>query len=92
MINFNLDRMDLNVLNSLIETKAQETRTLEYKEKLSISNDSEKKEFLADVSALANTSGGMIIYGIKEKKGEPVDICGIEIEKNLPSREQIGYV
>ncbi len=45
--------------------------------------ESEKKEFVSDVSSFANTSGGYLIYGIKESKedaGLPIELCGMKIE------------
>ena len=61
-----------------IANKKSEIKTLEYKEKLPSSQDSDKKEFLADISSFANASGGDVVYGIKEvidakgkKTGEP---------------------
>jgi predicted HTH transcriptional regulator len=34
-------------------------------------------ELLADVSAFANSSGGVILYGVSEEKGEPVACLGV---------------
>ncbi len=42
-------------------------------------SDSDKKEFLYDVSSFANASGGHLIYGIKENAGVPIEICGLDI-------------
>jgi len=52
---------------------------LEYKEKLG-NSERDKKEFLKDVSGLANASGGFLVVGVKEHKqsGLPENICGIE--------------
>jgi len=51
------------------------------------STDAERKEFLADVSAIANTNGGDIIYGVREKRdvngkatGLPAGADGIPVE------------
>jgi len=54
----------------LVENGIGEMKTLEYKAKLPGSQDSDKKEFLADVSSFANASGGDIIYGIREAVSE----------------------
>jgi hypothetical protein len=62
-----------------------ESKTLDYKEQLPDNSDEHKKEFLADVSSFANADGGNLIYGIKEEKGIPVEIKGVEIEN--PDRE-----
>lgn len=44
-----------------------ENKTLEYKQEIHLNSDEEKKEFLADISSFANTSGGDIIYGLKKE-------------------------
>lgn len=44
-----------------------ESRILEYKQELNLNTDEEKKEFLADVSSFANTSGGDILYGLEKE-------------------------
>src|SRR5688500_15124950 len=49
---------------ALIENGVGESRTLEYKEQLPGGTDADKREFLADVSAMANTAGGVIVYGM----------------------------
>ena len=56
-------------LNYLIDNTVGESKTLEFKESLPGNSDSDKKEFLADVSSFANASGGVLIFGIKEKNG-----------------------
>lgn len=65
MIQKDFDSIDASDIDALVENGVYESKTLEYKEKLPGGTDSEKKEFLADVSSFANASGGDIIYGIK---------------------------
>jgi len=71
---FSLDAEDIQ---RLITYNVSEDRHIEFKQQLPNSSDDEVKEFLADISAFANASGGMIIYGILEKDGIPHSIEGI---------------
>lgn len=70
-------------LLALVENRVPESRTLEYKQTLPSTNDSERKEFLADVSAMANTTGGVIIYGLttiregNRDTGVPESLVGV---------------
>jgi len=75
-------------LANLLENKVPESRTLDYKRELPGNSDDAKKEFLADVSAMANTMGGMLLYGVDEEtdqsgRGSGVpqqNPCGITID------------
>jgi hypothetical protein len=60
-----------------VENRVSESRTLEYKQVLPGSADDDRREFLADVSALANTLGGDILYGIVEERGAGGKTTGI---------------
>jgi hypothetical protein len=54
-------------LESLIQNQVEESTELEYKSSAAIDNTPQKKkEISKDVSAMANSAGGVIIYGIKE--------------------------
>ncbi len=65
-------------LQDLITNKVREGKSIDYKEILPGNIDSEKKEFLADVSSFANAAGGNLIFGIVEKAGLPIKICGLK--------------
>jgi len=65
--------MEFNTLEdikSLIQYRIDEGIRLEYKQEL----DSDNKEIAKDISALANTNGGTLIYGIKSQDRIPTDI------------------
>lgn len=72
-----LESIEERDLQSLVGNQVSEGKTIEYKQVLPSNSDSDKKEFLADVSSFANASGGHLIYGIKEKSGVAVDIPGL---------------
>jgi hypothetical protein len=65
-----LKQINKSDIEDLIRNRVVEQKTLEYKRDLPETNDDAKKEFLADVSSFANASGGDIIYGVEEGKGE----------------------
>ncbi len=61
----------------LVTDKVSERKTLEYKKTLNVGNTDDKAEFLADVSSFANASGGDILFGITDEKGEDGNATGI---------------
>ena len=74
-----LDSLEESDLQTLLDNEVPEGKTIDYKEALSGNSDSDKKEFLYDISSFANTSGGHLIFGIKEDGGVPTEICGLDI-------------
>jgi hypothetical protein len=76
MINVPLKQIDKAVIEALIVNEVAESRTLDYKESLPGGKDADKKEFLADVSAMANAAGGDIVFGLSERRenGKPTGI------------------
>jgi hypothetical protein len=64
-------------LQDLIANAVAECRTIDYKQAPPGGTDSDKKEFLADVSSFANTAGGELILGMTEDKGVPTGVVGI---------------
>jgi hypothetical protein len=65
-------------LVALISNGVAEGRTIEYKRELPGGTDADKKEFLADVSSFANTSGGDLVFGIEGERGLPIGIAGFQ--------------
>lgn len=63
-----IDQWTESDLDHLVEEKTQETVVLEFKRELSLDKPSQKKEVAKDICALANTSGGWIVYGIDEER------------------------
>lgn len=76
------DTWDEERLQSLIDNQVRESRQIEYKEKLPGPSGADRREFLADVSSFANSSGGHIIYGMKSNSGLPIEPCDVG-EENL---------
>lgn len=82
-------------LQMLIDNNIREGKEVEYKEALVLHTDEQKQEFLHDVSSFANTEGGYLFYGIRERKedaGNPLELCGLKGEnpgKRIGDMEQI---
>jgi predicted HTH transcriptional regulator len=66
-------------LQDLIDGKVPENRTLEFKQAGVGSNDNDKREFLKDVTALANTAGGFLIYGMAENEGVAFELKALSV-------------
>jgi hypothetical protein len=80
MLPTRFDEITAEDILQLVNDKTAERKTLEYKEKLSINTGDEKCEFLSDVSSFANASGGDIIFGIADERGEDRGSTGVPSE------------
>lgn len=78
-----LESVDETDLQALVDNEVAEGKSIEYKLELPKNSDGDKKEFLADLSSLANATGGHLIYGIKEKGGVAKEVTGLEISKSI---------
>ena len=65
-----LDDLSLDDIRLLVENQVPEGPHLEYKELPYSNRRQDRREMLRDVTALANSSGGYLIVGIRE------DNCG----------------
>ena len=66
MIAPTLNQIDESAIEALKTNTVSESKTLEYKSQLPGGTDAEKKEFLADISAFANTREGDFVFGVEE--------------------------
>ena len=57
-------------LDKLIEANVSEGIQIEFKKELTIDANNDKKEFISDITALANTEGGVLFIGIEERKDD----------------------
>jgi hypothetical protein len=96
ILGINADKLVESDIKRLVENKIQENKNLDYKRDLNFSKDKDKKEFLFDISAMYNTDGGCLVFGIEEEKdsnnqntGKPSEIKGIEIENSDKLIQQI---
>jgi hypothetical protein len=77
MIGKAFDAIAKEDIDALVNNAVCEKRDTEYKQQLPGGTDKDTKDFLADVSSLANTSGGDLIYGVRDQrddKGQPTGI------------------
>jgi len=72
-------------LENLIAFQFREGKFVDYKREPSLAKPLDKKEFLADVSSFANTSGGHLLIGMEENNGVPTAISPINL--NNPDQE-----
>lgn len=79
MINKRLELITFSDIQDLLNNEIRESKTLEYKSILPHEGESEKIPFLASVCALANTEGGDIVFGIRENKGIPTELLGLDV-------------
>lgn len=73
-----LEQIAEDDLLALITNAVSEGRTIDYKRELPGNSDGDKKEFLADVSSFANTSGGDLVFGMDEAEGLPTQLAGFQ--------------
>lgn len=66
-------------LTALVDSQVPEGRTLDYKRDALGRTDSDKREFLADVSSFANSGGGFLIFGMDEADGIATAVPGIDV-------------
>lgn len=59
---------NLEDIKFLINNSVEESTELEYKRSFAKANKDWKKELAKDVSAMANSNGGILVYGLKEKE------------------------
>ena len=79
-------------LLTLVETKTTEGLTLEYKASAALANTEKSKNELArDVSSLANSAGGVIVYGVVEREHFPASLDD-GVDPAVISREWLDQV
>lgn len=79
MLDRTIDAIDEALLVALVENQVSERRDLEFKRDLPGHEPENIRELLADVTSLANSNGGDLIFGIEEADGVACGIPGIVI-------------
>ncbi|MGZ6972124.1 MAG: AlbA family DNA-binding domain-containing protein, partial [Thermoanaerobaculia bacterium] len=80
MIPGRIEGISLADIQRLLDNQVPEGRAIEYKKELPGSSDSERKEYLADVSSLANAGGGNLLFGLAARGGIPVALSAIQTD------------
>ncbi|MEY5047460.1 MAG: hypothetical protein RLZZ175_819 [Bacteroidota bacterium] len=76
---FNKNEYSEEDLNDLILTGIEESLNLDYKSARALDKSDHKKiELAKDISAFANSNGGIIIYGIEEQEHKPVEFSFVD--------------
>lgn len=79
MLPKNLEELTRADIEGLVANSVREGKTLDFKRGGVGNRDEDKREFLADITAFANTIGGDLIFGVDEAQGVATETAGIQI-------------
>lgn len=65
-----LDQIDAALINDICQGQWPESQTLEFKREWYSSSEKDRDEMLKDICAMANTDGGILLYGIEQQNGK----------------------
>lgn len=68
-LSLNIDSWTDATVQQLVTDQIPESLTVEFKRDLPVATPSEKREVAKDISAMANSAGGWIVYGVDEQQG-----------------------
>jgi Putative DNA-binding domain len=80
MFNRAFDDIAFSDVELLVDNRIAEGRRLEYKSDHYGKTDEAKREFAADISAMANAFGGDIVIGVTEENGIASQVSGVKTE------------
>jgi hypothetical protein len=92
MLTKRLTDVDVVDIKTLCENRALESRFLDFKVEAIGVGEKDKREFLADISAFANASGGDLILGVKTKDGAADEICGIDLDDPDKEKQRLNNI
>lgn len=71
------------MIEQLVEQQAEETSDLDFKQILPIGKGEWREETAKDFAAMANSGGGVVLYGIAEERGRGTakEIESIEVKE-----------
>ena len=92
MILERFDGISGTLIAELVANKTPESSTLEFKRDLPRTSDSDKREFLKDICAMANSRGGDILYGVQEKSGTADALVPITSETAHAAMRRLGQL
>lgn len=73
------ESISLQDIEQLVANGVGEARRLDFKQSIDASNREAQVELLRDIVALANSEGGLLIYGVREGEGDEAGVAaGIE--------------
>ncbi|MBO7537793.1 MAG: ATP-binding protein [Prevotella sp.] len=79
MVFFKKDSYSIEDINNLIINEVEENIHLDYKAAGALDKDDKKRtEITKDISAFANSDGGIIVYGVSEEDHRPKEINPID--------------
>src|SRR3954471_2080728 len=85
-----LDELSFTTIEALVAAGLREGRTLDFKRDPVGGRDEDKREFLADVSAFANTAGGDLLFGVEESGGEATAAPGVALARRRYRQTNAG--
>lgn len=87
-------KYDFEKIKSLVDAEVSENKTLDFKQEWKDLKDRiNKQEFLKDITAMANTEGGVIVYGVEEDNGKAKAAIGVTISDSEEKlRQQIQNI
>ena len=62
-----------------VADEVEESRTLDFKRDLDLDPKSKRIECLKDLTAMANGGGGVVIFGVDEKRGGDARSCAGQV-------------
>lgn len=92
LLHIPIDQIDEQRLQTLLDARAAESRTIEYKRTTYGNASADYSEFLADTSSFANTAGGDLVLGLAARDGVPTAIeqLTMPIEPEILRLEQMA--